>query len=157
LGKETVGIQIYAADSYGLKWTDRRDMFIILDTVKGEIVWNATTFGITQSHYRDAGYFGATSAHFFLGDVNRDGYTDIGMYRETLRLEGSDEGEGRDRTYALTFYDNAPLSWYIFDTIRWEYRQQFDKQLPIPFDELPVIGFSMPSVDWVKKMYQERH
>ena len=110
-----------------------RDVFLIIDTFNGKLSPALITLGETKSRVRSNGCFFAKSSHFFIGDINRDGYVDIGIVREEISCDFDRIEENGIEADAVSGpqYRMLPRQWYVFDRRRqkWIHNPSFDNKV----------------------------
>lgn len=102
-----------------------RDKFLILDHKTNKIFPGLISLEITKSRLRSGGLH-AKTAHFFILDIDQDGYRDIGIIHEMVEYNT---------------YFQKPIIWYVFDPlkIRWIHHISFDGKRPEKLQKLKYI------------------
>ena len=123
-----------------------RDIFLVFDSTERQLRSLGLSLGITKERLRFMGCFSAKSHRFEIGDINHDGFIDIGATKEEILCS-----EG------YPYYKKDGILWYIFETDRWHYREAFDGcGPPSGGRRLPLIGQEKSPIDFVRELYRER-
>jgi Sel1 repeat len=125
-----------------------RDQFLVLDTNLNSIRNGMADLGLTKERFRNLGCVSAKAYHFILSDINTDNLIDIGIIREELFCEISEDSTYTDGP----LYEQYPVHWFIFVDNRWIYDQSYDNSAPKKFKELPLIYLHSTPVDFVAVM-----
>jgi hypothetical protein len=121
-----------------------RDVFLLYNPAAGTLREGHLDLGVTKGRARDEGCFNARMAHFWIGDIDGDGLTDIGVVDEEIRCP-----DGRDR-YEGEVYEQHFVRWYRYTQSGWKLDP--DANMPDRYAELPLIGIELSPVDFVVKM-----
>ncbi|MDY7036906.1 MAG: hypothetical protein SV375_12180 [Thermodesulfobacteriota bacterium] len=110
-----------------------RDVFLIIDIVKGNLVPALITLGETKGRVRSSGCFFAKNCHFFICDIDQDGYVDIGIAREEISCDYDTIEKNGIETDVVSgpHYRIFPRQWYTFDhrQQKWIHNPSFDNRL----------------------------
>jgi hypothetical protein len=132
-----------------------RDRFMVLDLENRELHQSAFTPGITKSRIRSLGKVTAKSQTFVLGDVNGDGFTDIGVTTEEIRWYNAAGDICHDP--AGPFHCVTDPVWFVYHDKGWWRTEKY-----LPADKggevtpLPLVGIAKTPVDYVKEQYGNR-
>ena len=121
-----------------------RDVFLLLDERDGSLRDGQMLTGITRGRGRSMGCWTAHMHRYLLGDVDGDGFTDIGEQREEINCIGEDLTLPEPRGF--------PLKWHVFTGHDWEYRPELDDALPPSTRALPLRELEKSPVDFVREM-----
>lgn len=134
-----------------------RDVFLVFDPQAGRIHPGGLLSGVTKERARYRGLFFALSHRFFIGDINEDGLTDIGVIREEIKPTGPD----RDIPSGAE-YKKHRIWWFVYGRGRWtpfgrrdhwEYEAALDGKIPkTKMVQLPLIGIVKTPVAFVKEL-----
>ncbi len=125
-----------------------RDVFLIFDPASSAVFRGGIERGVTKERVRSQGCFTASAESYFLGDVNGDGLTDIGVVKEELECVQSKKREDVDLIVG-PFYKQHPVVWYVFKEKAWKLEPSFSGKFPEHYQELPFIGIERSPVDVV--------
>lgn len=92
------------------------------------------------------GCLSAAVEHYFIGDIDGDGLTDIGVVLEEFQCI---EGAGRYGNIAGPFYKQKPVAWYLFKNDGWKLDPSFLGKIPEGLQELPLMGIGRSPADVV--------
>jgi hypothetical protein len=119
-----------------------RDVFLVYSEQQNRVFSGLIDLGITKDRVRSGGTFYATNSHFVLGDINRDGFTDIGVLKEELEFSPCSQS-----------CIMHPVDWYVFEHNSWIQRADSSGIFPARgVTRLPLIGLSRNPVDYVKEI-----
>jgi len=138
IGDGRIGLHIssYAVQVGGsAQATAGRDVFLIFDPKTLELHEGGIRHGITKGRVRDRGCFVAKSERYLIGDIDRDGLTDVGVLAEELQCIEKSDGflEG-------PFYKESPVIWYVLRANGWNLDAHYDGQAPAQTRKLALIG-----------------
>ncbi|MBN1271655.1 MAG: hypothetical protein JXB26_05235 [Candidatus Aminicenantes bacterium] len=160
ISEYTAGVHI---SSYSIKKqgsamnASGRDVFLILDTERKKIYPGNFKLGITKERMRDRGCFYATFNNFFIGDIDGNGLTDIGIVKEKIWCEEYFDKKNQTDSLSGPYYKKQPIKWYLFISDNWRCQSAYDGMKPEgQFLKLPLIGLIKSPVDFVKDMMGDR-
>jgi hypothetical protein len=123
-----------------------KDVFLIFDPASLNISRGGIERGMTKGHVRDEGCFRAKDERYFLGDVDADGVTDIGVVTEELECF---RFFTQDQFMEGPSYEREPVVWYVFRNNAWKLDASLSGNFPKHYQELPLIGMEKTPVDYV--------
>jgi hypothetical protein len=133
-----------------------RDVFLVFDPNGMKLYPGGLKLGITKSRVRVMGCFSATFHSFIIGDINRDGLTDIGVVKEEMICERVYDEEKETDSMLRPYYEKFPIRWYVYMVAQWKYEPAFDGKYPDrEFSRLPLINLAKSPVDFLKEIYQK--
>ncbi len=148
-GRTGLHISSYAIQEEGsAQAAAGRDVFLTFDPGSSRIFRGGIARGVTKERVRSQGCFAASAESYFLGDVNGDGLTDIGVVKEELQCVQSKKREDVDLIVG-PFYKQDPVVWYVFKGNSWKLEPSFSGKFPEHNQELPFIGIEESPVDYV--------
>jgi len=152
IGKGQIGLHLssYAANDEGSAAAAAgRDVFLIYDPRKSVVLKGLMHLGISKERVRGAGCPTAKAAHFLVTDINRDGWTDLGVVWEELKCDREEDLSPQP------LYTQARIRWYVFQPSSraagrpgWHLARHYSGKFPKHCAELPLIGMTMSPVDY---------
>lgn len=141
----------YAIGSGSAQAAAGRDVFLLLMRDQGRTLPGLLDLGVTKSRGRVLGCWTARTHHFFLGDVNLDRRTDLGVLEEEIicTLPEDERPPG-------SYYRQGSIRWYVFGDRSWAREARYDGRLPRGYRRLPLIGLESTPVDFVKSALRGR-
>lgn len=131
-----------------------RDIFLIYDPSTHIIMPGITDLGVTKDRVRSMGCFFASFSSFYLGDINGDSQTDIGIIKEKIWCQ---EEYDEDRQLDLMtgpYYKKYKIVWLIFTDDKFERDSLYTGMQPENgIMKLPVPGLIKSPVEFVREMY----
>ena len=125
-----------------------RDIFLIFDPRSLGVFRGGIERGVTKERVRSQGCFAASAENYFVGDVDGDGLTDVGVVKEELQCVQSKKRQDVDLIVG-PFYKQDPVVWYVFKGKAWKLEPSFTGKFPEQYQELPFIGIDRSPVDVV--------
>jgi hypothetical protein len=150
IGNGKIGLQLssYEIQAEGsAQAAAGRDVFLIFDPKSSAVFRGGIERGITKERVRSQGCFEASMEHYFLADVDSDGFADIGVVKEELQCLTKSDADGD--TIIGPFYKNHQVVWYVFKENAWKLEPNFSGKFPEHYLELPLIGIDRSPVDFV--------
>ena len=147
VGDGLVGLHLssYAIQSEGsAQAAAGRDAFLLLDERDRSLSDGQMMLGVSKLRVRSMGCWTALMHRFLVGDVDGNGLTDLGVLREEVNCLGTDYDVETPRGY--------PLKWHVFTGLDWEYRPEFDDELPRGALALPLIDLETTPVEFVRQV-----
>jgi hypothetical protein len=133
-----------------------RDIFLIYNRATHKLMPGILDLGITKERVRSMGCFFASFNEFYLGDVNNDGLTDIGVTLEKIWCEEVSDEDRQMNFMSGPYYKKNPIEWYILRGLRWERAPQYEGIRPKKaIMKLPMIGLIESPVEFVRGIYKE--
>lgn len=124
-----------------------RDVFLIYDPIKSNILNGKLDFSITKERVRFMGCMSAKTVHFIISDINHDGFIDVGCIKEALQCtEYFDSDKDIDIISGPVFIQDV-VEWYIFRDSRWFKDISYSNILGNYID-LPLIDIKLTPVDF---------
>jgi hypothetical protein len=134
-----------------------RDVFLIYNTTTHQLHQGIVDLGITKGRIRSMGCFFATFHGFFIGDINNDGLTDIGVALEEIKCGEDSKEQGQTSSQAQPYYKKHPIQWYVFKNNAWEKSSQYRGAEPgKTMRKLPLIGLIKSPTDFIRELYGDR-
>jgi hypothetical protein len=127
-----------------------RDVFLVWDPEAFELVGSPLELGITKDRHRVMGCWHASYHTFLVGDVDRDGLSDVGAIAERIWCE--ERVDGDLDVVTGPFHVVEPVRWHLLRDSAWSYDSTFDDYLPVEYRELPLIGLVQTPVEFVKAL-----
>jgi hypothetical protein len=151
VGDGKVGIHLYGLKEYEeadeVRGNDSFlagcDLLLVYDPASSA-VGLGRDFGISQSRGRNGQCHGAWSTHFLLGDVNGDGLVDVGVVREKISCQITDDSSA----LPTHEYHQSRVEWQVYKSDRWHGAPTLHL-IPEPTLQLPLLDAVMLPVDVV--------
>jgi len=147
-----------------------RDIFLIYNSSTHKLLSGIIDLGITKERVRSMGCFFAIFNNFYLGDVNNDGLTDIGIQQEKIWCDEKTDEQQQIDFMTGPYYKKLPIQWYAFEENTW-------KKLPLynidpgafrtdkggafkprhydkPIVKLPMISITKSPIELVREIYK---
>jgi len=134
-----------------------RDVFLIFEKRNKKIAQGTIDLNITKHRVRSMGCFWASFSNFYIGDINNDGFTDLGIITEKIWCE--DNTDPRQETISISgpFYNKQNIKWHVFQSTRWKHQTKFDQIIPESILlRLPLIGMSKSPVKFIRDVLGNR-
>jgi hypothetical protein len=148
-GRTGLHISSYAIQEEGsAQAAAGRDVFLIFDPKSLAVFRGGIERGVTKERVRSQGCFAASAESYFLGDVDGDGLTDIGVVKEELQCVQSKKRQDVDLIVG-PFYNQDPVAWYVFRESAWKLEPSFSGKFPEHYQELLFTGIDKNPVDYV--------
>lgn len=134
-----------------------RDIFLVFNTKSKKLNQGIINLGITKQRIRIMGCFFAEFNNFFIGDINDDSLTDLGVVMERIWCDQYFDEKKKVDTRSAPFYQKQPIKWYIFQSTKWIYHSKSDGMKPKnALISLPLIGLIKSPVKFVKDIIGDR-
>lgn len=134
-----------------------RDVFLVFDPINKNLYKGGLNLRITKSRVRSMGCPYAKFYFFVIGDINDDGFIDIGATKEEVRCEWVYNEEKDIDNMSGPFYEKYPIHWYIYVDAHWKYEPSFNGQyLHTKYRKLPLINLIKSPIDFIRETYGER-
>jgi hypothetical protein len=149
LGGDLIGVHLssFSAMSGGSAMAAAgRDLFLIYDQGRISLLPNKLDFGITKQRQKMMGCLNAISSHFILGDVDQNGFTDIGVIGERINCEYYFDPERDLDIMGEPKFDQGKVKWYTFEHDRWIYNPSYTKLGA--YIDLPLIDIVLNPIDY---------
>jgi len=160
ISKDLIGLHIssFAIQKQGsAKAAAGRDVFLVFDPKSKKLNQGVIDLGITKQRVRYMGCFSAEFNNFFIGYINDDGFTDLGVVRERIWCEEYFDEKEQVDSISGPFYQKQPIKWYIFGSTKWKYQSKSDGMKPKnALIRLPLIGLIKSPVEFVKDILGDR-
>jgi|CXWL01.1.fsa_nt_gi hypothetical protein len=153
IGNRQLGLHISSYDAMvqgSLQAAAGRDAFLIYDPGTKQVRPGLVTLGVTKDRGRFLGCMSARTTHFVVGDIDRDGLTDIGIVKEQIVCEEYPSQERDVEPGRQPRYRQDKIQWFVFDRDQWRLRPQYEGVFLDQAVELPLIGMNFSPVDFVK-------
>jgi hypothetical protein len=135
-----------------------RDVFLIYSTNTHKLIPGILDLGITKDRLRSMGCFFASFNKFYLGDVNHDSLTDIGVELEKIWCEEVPDKNNQMSHMSEPYYKKYPIEWLILKEGNWKMATQYRGFLiKEKTSELPMIGLTKNPVEFIREIYQREH
>ena len=147
-----------------------RDIFLIYNNSTHKLSPGILDLGITKDRVRSMGCFFAIFNNFYLGDINNDGLTDIGIQKEKIWCDEVTDEQRQIDFMTGPYYKKLPIQWYAFKENTWKRLPLYDidpgkfrtdkggyfKLHPYtqPDVKLPMIGMKKSPVEFVREIYK---
>lgn len=122
-----------------------RDLFLIYNPHNNSISESILDFGITKHRSRYMGCLFASTSHFILADINKDGLIDIGQIKEEMKCE-QDEND----MLSEVCFSQKDTDWYVLSDSNWT-KSDLKNNLENYID-LPLIGIQINPIDFFAHM-----
>lgn len=134
-----------------------RDVFLIYNEKENKLYNGNMPNTVTKSRHRFIGCFFATFHNFVIGDINQDGYQDIGVIKENFNCEEKfDEKEQIDRIIGPN-YSKSEIQWFIFNNNKWQENIKFHGIIPDkPYYKLPLIEMTKTPIEFIFERLKRR-
>ena len=160
IGEDFMGLHIssYAIQESGSAMAAAgRDVFLVFDTMRKKLNQGGINLGITKERVRSMGCFWAKFNNFFIGDINDDGFTDLGVVMERIWCEEYFDEIQQVDSISGPFYQKQRIEWYIFQSTKWMYQSEFDGMKPKnTLIRLSLIRLSKSPVKFVRDILGDR-
>ncbi len=160
ISKDLIGLHIssFAAQEQGsARAAAGRDLFLVFDPKSKKLNQGVINLGITKERVRSMGCYFAKFNNFFIGDINDDGFTDLGVVMERIWCEEYFDEKEQVDAISGPFYQKQPIKWYIFESTKWVYQSKSDGMKPKnALIRLPLIGLIKSPVEFVKDILGDR-
>jgi hypothetical protein len=134
-----------------------RDVFLIYNATTHQLHQGIVDLGITKGRIRAMGCFFAAFHGFFIGDINNDGLTDIGVVLEEIKCEEDSKEQEPTSSQARPYYKKHPIQWYVFKNTAWEKSSQYyGAATGKTMRKLPLIGLKRSPTDFIRDLYGDR-
>lgn len=147
-----------------------RDIFLIYNSATHKLLPGILDLGITKDRVRSIGCFFANFNSFYLGDVNGDGLTDLGIQQEKIWCDEETDEQHQIDFMAGHYYKKLPIRWYAFQENTWKRLPIYDTDPGIfrtdqggyfklhhyekPDVKLPMIGMTKSPIEFAREIYK---
>jgi hypothetical protein len=133
-----------------------RDIFLVYNAKTHHIHAGILDLGITKERVRSMGCFFVTFHDLFVGDVNNDDLTDIGVKLEKIWCEKESDVNQEIDFMGGPYYKEHPIEWYVLRGNKWEKSPQFNGVQPKTIQKIPMIGLTKSPIDFVREIYKDK-